>query len=406
MFSSQVMPIAIDFGASSVKMLQVSPEEPPTLVAAAEIEVPDKIRNSLDDRMEFLGEQIPNHIRRLRFKGKRAMFSIPSVHTFVQHIQAPTSGAVTGEEFVRNALQAQTGYAPSNLVIRTAEVAEIVRDGAAKKETICFAVPKDIVMRHIEILKRAKLEVVGVHTEQHAGAWAFAHINRRAGDLATTSLLVDAGWAGTKVAISHGMELIFAKTIPIGGVHFERALMESRKCDVAAVRTQRRSAAEGAAREWRERASGARGKAAAASANAGAQGKEGTSTAVAEERRKGDSSTLLRSVAAQAQGKGALTSVEAEQLAESIADELAMCLRYHQVHFGRRVDRAIFIGGESHHVDFWTRVAERLDVAAYIGDPMARLSGVSSAPTHGFRNEGWLPQFAVACGLCSGVEQS
>ena len=60
MFSTQASPIAIDFGSSAVKLLQISPGERPRLVAAAEITLPDYARQGAEQRIAFLSEAIPN----------------------------------------------------------------------------------------------------------------------------------------------------------------------------------------------------------------------------------------------------------------------------------------------------------------------------------------------------------
>ena len=43
MFSAQASPIAVDFGSSSIKLLQIASPEKPTLVAAAELPVPEGV---------------------------------------------------------------------------------------------------------------------------------------------------------------------------------------------------------------------------------------------------------------------------------------------------------------------------------------------------------------------------
>lgn len=411
MFSSQALPIAIDFGAASIKMLQVMPDDPPTLVAAAELEIPDAMRHDLSARMQFLGEQIPILLRKLRFKGKRAMFSIPSVHTFVQHVQAPTSGPIVGEEFINSTLMTQTGYAASNLVIRTAEVAEIVRDGTTRKETICFAVSKDVVMRHIDLLKKCKLEVVGVHTEQHAISWAFNHLTRRREDSESIHLVVDLGWASTKAAISHGRSLFFAKTISLGGMHIERAASAVRGCDVSAARAILRAESEAELAVFsneRSRTDAMNRAPQAALAGAGSSGGRRDSTATAMDRRSDQQPrSLISSLSKDGASGGAALMPEAGEIVESIADELAMCLRYHQVHFGqRRIDQAIFAGGEANHLEFCRRIAQRLDVKPILADPLGRMRGFEAGSVIGIKPGTMLPGWTVACGLCAGVEHS
>ena len=57
MFSSQPPPIAIDFGSSSVKLLQMSPGDPSKIAAAAELQIPDEARR--DSKQSKVNVQAP-----------------------------------------------------------------------------------------------------------------------------------------------------------------------------------------------------------------------------------------------------------------------------------------------------------------------------------------------------------
>ncbi|MFG0253224.1 MAG: hypothetical protein ACF8NJ_10160, partial [Phycisphaerales bacterium JB038] len=94
-------------------------------------------------------------------------------------------------------------------------------------------------------------------------------------------------------------------------------------------------------------------------------------------------------------------AVDLTDLWDTLADEISMCIRYHQSAYpDRRIDRAIFLGGESANVDLCQHVARTLRVRAHLGDPLARLSrhpdllmeGVAPAPAY--------PGWAVPLGLC------
>ena len=93
--------------------------------------------------------------------------------------------------------------------------------------------------------------------------------------------------------------------------------------------------------------------------------------------------------------------VDCSELLESMADELSLCMRYHSAVFnGRRVDRLIFLGGESRSTDLCRGLARSLNISAQLGDPMARYASGpndSMLPEPGHVSPAW----AVACGLCT-----
>jgi type IV pilus assembly protein PilM len=405
MFSSQVSPIAIDFGTSVVKVLQVAPGEPPALVAAAQIEIPDAARLDMNKRHDFLAEELPKTLRKGKFKGKKVACSIPSSRTFVQHLQVPTVGPVIGDEFINGQLSALIGLPPNNMVIRTVSVADLVKpDGGTRQETICFAVPRDVVMKQIDMLRRCKLEVTGVHTEQHAIIWAFNHLHRRQGDDQFTNLIIDLGWGSTKVGISHGARLMFAKSIPIGGRHYDQHIADTLHCDLASARAHREATMEAVApvRPAAARTGSAildRGLSSAA--ESGARG----GSAIATDRRSGSLPAALVPAGEDNDVPPAPRGVDFTELNESIVDEIRMCLRYHRALFeSRKVDRAIFVGAGSRNTPMCRMIAKRINAPALLGDPMARVKKDGSASVIDVRPDDVLPGWTVACGLCSGAE--
>ncbi|MEL7087798.1 MAG: hypothetical protein AAGL98_05050, partial [Planctomycetota bacterium] len=61
---SRVSPIGIDFGADSIKLLQVVPGDPPELVALGSATVPEEARSDLTARQAFLEDALPSLLRR------------------------------------------------------------------------------------------------------------------------------------------------------------------------------------------------------------------------------------------------------------------------------------------------------------------------------------------------------
>jgi Tfp pilus assembly PilM family ATPase len=208
MFSAQTSPIAIDFGSSSVKLLQISPGENPSIQAAVGLRVPDPIRLDRDARVAYFEKHLPRMFRKGGFRGRRVICSIPTTETLVQHMQVANTMGMDREETVRAQLAAQRGLAPDNMVIRTYEVTEVHRDEQPMSEVICFAISREAVMQYVELLNM-------------------------------TTLYVDMGWGSTKVAISHDAQIVFARCIQIGGQHLDKKMADRLGCDLASARAQR-----------------------------------------------------------------------------------------------------------------------------------------------------------------------
>ncbi|MFZ4575444.1 MAG: hypothetical protein ACOYN0_13675, partial [Phycisphaerales bacterium] len=71
-------PIAIDFGVSGLKVLQLEAGEQPKLVAAAYMATPDELLKDNVKRLEHQLKALPKLVKQGGFKGKRAVCTIPA----------------------------------------------------------------------------------------------------------------------------------------------------------------------------------------------------------------------------------------------------------------------------------------------------------------------------------------
>lgn len=416
MFSAQASPIAIDFGSASVKLLQIgSGGERPPLLAAAEVPVPDSIRAENDRLQAFYAEWLPKILRDGKFRGKRAVIAVPSTQTFIQHMQISDSDGLSRDETMKIQLQTQMGCSPHGVVVRSMEVCPVHRNGQAQKEVICIAITKETVMSYVELLRKCKLEVVGVHTDTIAMIRAFDHVNRRQGDSEVTTLYVDLGWGSTRVAITHGPDIMFARVIPIGGKNFDQLIAAAVHCDMASARAHRLSLQSSLAQAHPPQASNRAHAEGMAMMNAGtAKGSamgasepqvvlQTSSTATATiERRTGAAPPALNHPVAPGDAPRKAVNVDLSELLDTITDELSMCLRYHQGLFpDRRIDRAILVGGESRQSWLCQHIVKTLRVSAQMGDPLARLDSSGALSTPGLTRGQPQPGWAVPCGLCT-----
>ncbi len=424
-FKSSIAPVAIDFGYAELKLLQVQPGETATLVAAAREVIPEAVRNDPAARQNFLGDRLPRLIREGGFKGKTAICSIPAWQTFVQHMQVrPGDGADDITSQLKTQLQAVIACDPNNVVVRHVEVGEVFHENQPMLEVICFAVARDVVMRQIDLLNRCRMEIGGFHAEPIAVVKSFEHLYRRDGDDRITTMYVDLGASCTKAMIAHGREIRFAKSIPVGGRHFDQRFAEVFNCDVAEARLRRHAAAHGSTRATPARETGRAAPAAAGARNAQAAhvsssggSSSATATAVAthHDRRSGGtpgefapipsagpaSSQEVRMDAGGGDGDPAMNQA-ASHLIEQLVDELRLCERYHRRLFSDRpLDRLVFVGGESMDRPLCRQIAEAMGVVTYQGNPFGRLRRSGEERFVGFDGTHAEPGWAVALGLCA-----
>lgn len=403
-------PIAIDFGAGGLKALQISGHESRRLIAAACLPTPDDLVEDAAGRLRFQIEQLPKLIRKGGFTTKRAVCLIPASQMFCKHMQIQLSEGVGVDSMLKALLPAQVGCEFESLICRSVDVPGGGRGG--KSEVICMAASRDLVGRLMAALKAAHLEPVGVHGPFQSVLRAFDDVNQREEDAGKTVLYLDLGYASTNVMIAHGTQMVFARTIDMGGLHMDAAIMRQAHVGMAEARALRgqivleRAGSSEPAGEGDGlallHAAIARSKKVEAGAE-GAEAKPAEEAAVAVDDRRGGGATPGMS----AEVQPATTAlrypqgVDLSEALEILSDEVCMSLRYHKSMFGgRNVERAVLVGGESRQAWLCQHLARAIRIPVQVGDPISRLSKTGSEPIAGVEFGKAQPGWTAALGMC------
>lgn len=376
-------PIAIDFGARAMKLLQLSAGDAPALVSAVRIETPESLFDDSRRRLLWQFSQLGKAVKMGGFRGKRAAATLPASLTFCKHLQFPRSDTADIRLMVESSLSQQLHCDPSSLVFRHVEVGSVA--GGAKTEAIGFAAGREMVEQLMAALRNAKLEPVGMVSEFAALLHGFEYLSRRDEDSKLSSLYLDLGFNTTNVAIAHGPDLVFARCIEHGGRSLDIAAAKQLKVDPSEAQRARLEL-EFLCRRDRNAGNEVR--------QAGLSGSEdvnidrrGTAPVVAP--RTPDTSN------------SASASIDLTEALEIITDEIAMCLRYYDAMFpGRRIDRAIFVGGEAAHKGLCQSIARALRLPAQVADPLARVARTGNEVVQDVDLRTPQPGWAVAMGLC------
>lgn len=394
-------PIAVDFGADSVKLLQIIAEDPPRLVAAASVALQDEARTALAARKALLPEALRELLASQPFRGRRAICSIPAPQTIVQNFQIAGGDEVDLTAQVEQQLRQHLNVEPSRMVVRA--VAAPAPPSAGRQPVVCVAVARELVMRYVQIARRARLDVVGMHCEPLALVKAFRHLYRRKDDVNRTTAFLDIGAATTKFVITHGTDVVVARIIHVGGDHFVREHAAAVGSTFAEARTARMAACA-----VPDRVPSVAAAPVLAEARAGG-GAHDAGGGVAAAERRGDVDPFLATGAATVvdAGPGAAAGLESTgpaggEALECLVDELKLCLRYHcQAFPDRPLEKVIFLGGESCGGHLCGLVAQSIGIDARRGDPLARLhrhAETKGPPGVDLRRT--QPGWAVPMGLC------
>lgn len=355
-------PVAIDFGVSALKAIQLSGTDNPSLIAAAQLDTPEGLLEDPAARLRFQIETLPKVIRSGGFKSQRAVFSIPAAQMFCKHLQVQRIEGVELGDMVSATLAQQMECDPKALLVRHAAVRDV---SPGKTEIVCFASGRHLVEQLMGAVKNAKLNPVGVHTEIHSMLQGTP--GNVKDDDSPVLAHIDLGRGTTKVVIARGRKILFARVVPFGGLRLDQAVAKQTQLSMDKAHARRIAL------------------------------KSYTKAAVpqAEAATAGGGSTTGTQYVAQTE-----TTFDLSEPLEIFADELRMCMRYHRsLSPTEAIERIVFTGGEAKHEALCAHLAQALRMPAQVADPMARLGRSGKEPVSGLTLSEPQPGWSVAVGL-------
>jgi len=351
----KTLPIGIDLGTSTIKMVQLRVMDDATELLAADCaEIPRCSRQDPEERLDFTTDRFRHILRANPFRGRQCVLSMPANETFVHHLKLPMLPPSKMSQAIAMELQGKLPYPVEQAIVRHVIAGEALGEGESKQEVIVVASERRLIESYLAATRRAKLDVLAVNIESCAIIECFGRLFRRAADATRTILFIDIGAATTQAVLSHGNRIVFARNLSTGGEQIDMAVAEGMEIPVEQACAMRRDLL---------------------------MGESDADPAVVNE--------LYRML---------------EAPLDSLAEQLAQCVRYHESVFrNQSIERAIFVGGQAYDKRLCQSLAQRLNLPAQIGDPLVR---IQSAGQVGVDRRGPRPDWAVAVGLSIGAAKA
>lgn len=239
--SKDMLPIGVDLGSSSAKLVQLrSVKNRYELAAYGNIEIPTHIRRDPIGRLGFFSHRIPRLLKSGGFKGSKCILGLPAENTFVRHVKIARTDPKSIEAAVLRAAQRELPYPVDEAVIRHVVAGEVYSsDGESKLEVIIVAIPMSTMDAYLSMTARTGLDVAGVNIEPMAIVECFSKLLSDEGDAETPVLYIDLGSTSTQVVIAHGPSVVFARNMPRGGSQVDQALAEALDVPLDSARSLR-----------------------------------------------------------------------------------------------------------------------------------------------------------------------
>ena len=320
------LPIGLDIGTTTVRLLQLGgTERDLRVIEAAKFVLPLEVKGDPNGRREFLVDGVRRLMRQHHFRGREVVMALSTAELAVRNVRLPKMPDEELATAINWEAQNKFPFDTATAIIQYLRAGEVRQGDEVLDEVILFAAPRAEVDAQIQLACEVGLDLVSLDAEPCAVFRGFERSLRRREDEATVSVFADIG-AQTTVVIARGRDVVFVKSIPIGGAVFNRAVADCLELSP--------TEAEGLRRRLGRRRPEAE--------QADAEESDRVSRAVADAIRPH---------------------------LEDLANEVALCLRYYSVTFrGPRPEVIMFTGGESHNPSIPSTLAERLGIEPQTGD--------------------------------------
>ena len=428
-FAPRANPIGVDFGSDCLRLAQVQYLGGEyKLIAAASADVPNHVRHDPAARLAFFVETTRDLLAQGNFRTRQAVLGLPAASMYIQHLRIAKLDEAETRKAIPWEARGKIPIDPSQALLRHVIAGEVYQDSDPKNEVIVMAAAREFINNLLASAAKAKLDVIGMNVEPMALVDCFNHVYRRKSDSDVVNCFLDIGSVGARAIISRGSQIYFARTIPVGGEHFNKATAHAMRINLEEAKLLRIKLchAQPALDEHREKTavqppdpSRSSNAITASSAEensfallgAGLQAASRQAVQTAEMRETVQQATgtvpptrpvdpALEEQANQAK----LVEQAVREPLHKLIEELDLCRRYYESTFpSRPVQRLVFVGGEARQRGLCQYIAREMGLAAQVGDPMVRMGRVSEIGIEsGIDRRQPQPGWAVAIGLSLG----
>ena len=126
MIRSNILPIGVDIGSTTVKLAQLRPtQDGHELLAAGILEIPQDCRDNFSRRCSFLSHGIRGLLATQSFKSHQCILSLPAETTFVHHARLAKLSPQEIPQALQWELQGKLSYPVEEALIRHIVAGEV-----------------------------------------------------------------------------------------------------------------------------------------------------------------------------------------------------------------------------------------------------------------------------------------
>ena len=396
-----LQPIGLDIGHNSIKMIQLATNgEHMSILAADKVRVDASINGDGEERRSFVISAIKQILAKGKFRGRNVVSCLPNDKLKITSLRLAETEPDEMERALRKEAGQRFGLDPDRDTINYLIAGNVQSGEISKNELILFAASDETIRSHIAMLEEVQLRPVVIDTVPHALFRSFERSRRREEDRERTDVFVDVGSQFTTVVFGRGGEISFTKQIPIGGEKFNSEIASKLgvsidEAEILREKLQMESAIKAGIGLGVPKSSSP-GQGRAVPILQAEQNGNGHSAERFDRPERLTVEGLSRSPLDASTQEVMVDAIGAA--AEELAREISLCLRYYTVTFrGKRVERAVFSGGEAYERILLNVLRRHLTVEIEIAQPLKGLDMTNV--NFDSDRRGLLCEWAVAVGL-------
>lgn len=362
------LPIGLDIGADSVKMLQVQQAGASwSVCAGGMVRLPVEASKEPSQRRKQITAAVKELLGKGAFRGRRVVTALSS-ELSIKSVRLPSMPETELREAVKWEAKERFGFDVAPDQLSFIDAGEVRNGNEISREVIMLAAPREVIDDHLALLLGMGLHPVHIDAAPVALFRSFERFLRRRADEQVVSVVVDVGCSATRVVVARGRQIVFIKSVDIGGAKLTEAVARQFNLGYEDARQFRIKKAREHLRNLSEQQEGQQiGK---------------------PEIGKPAQDSLDWSV------RDALRAQ-----VESLAGEIALCLRYCSVTFrGLRPGQVILSGGEAYDPFVTATLGEHLRVECTLGRPF---QGIAILNADLGSDRGAHAEWAVCAGLAT-----
>jgi type IV pilus assembly protein PilM len=217
----RIDPIAIDFGSRFVRVMQLARHRSQaTITAMGERALPPGPR-TLQEHARLQADAAREILAEARFTGTDAICMLDWDETRFCTLRLPALPDDEITQTVRQQASERLGLGAEDAEFRFVVAGDVRQGTELHQELMVFAAQRGAIDARVELLRSIGLEPAAIGVGPCALFRGFERFLRREEDRGQVSALLDVGYSATRVVISRGAELIFFRSLPIGGRLFD-----------------------------------------------------------------------------------------------------------------------------------------------------------------------------------------